>query len=241
METKSCPKCGQQIPSEAEDCPYCGIVLAKFQPGTGNTASSEPGPAEATSGDSPTRATADSGISPAPSAPPGPVAGGGQKGLYDPGAPARPYTDTGSGDSVRSSHGPVTDAMIESLSETGPWVTFMAVVTFLSAVLMAFAAVFGMGVAGQAGMPALVLFLTYSLIGILYLVFALQLFNFGRAARQVREGGGTPSIEEALRYQRSFWRLLGIVTLLWLGLAVLGIVTAILIPLMLSAGGAPAS
>jgi len=238
METKSCPKCGQEIPSEAEDCPYCGIVLAKFQPGNDDaSASPAPGAAEATGGESPARDTAAAGTPRPPTAPAGPVVGG-EEGLYDPDAPPQPYTGTGVGDAVWS-HGPVTDSMIEALSETGPWVTFMAVLTFLSAVLMAFVAVFGMGVAGQAGVPALVLFLTYALIGVLYLVFALQLFNFGRAARQVREGGGTPSIEEALRYQLSFWRLLGIVTLVWLGLAVLGIVAAVLLPLMLGGGRAP--
>lgn len=238
METKSCPKCGQEIPSEAEDCPYCGIVLAKFQAGNGDAASSAPGAAEATGGENPARATAAAGTPRPPTTPAGPVVGG-EEGLYDPDEPPHLFTGGGVGDAVWS-HGPVTDAMIETLSDTGPWVTFMAVLTFLSAVLMAFAAVFGMGVAGQAGISAMVLFIIYALIGVLYLVFALQLFNFGRAARQVGEGGGTPSIEEALRYQLSFWRLLGIVTLVWLGLVVLGIVAAILIPLMLSAGGAPA-
>lgn len=238
MQTKSCPKCGQEIPSEAEDCPYCGIVLAKFQPDGAATSSSEPGAAEATGGGSRAPDTAGSGMPRSPTAPAGHGAGGGA-GLYDPDTSPQPFSGAGDGDAAWSSHGPVTDTMIEHLSDTGPWVTFMAVLTLLSAVLMAFVAVFGMGVAGQTGVPAIALFFSYSLIGVLYLVFALQLLNFGRAARQVREGGGTPSIEEALRYQLSFWRLLGIVTLIWLGLAVLGIVAAILIPLLLSAGGAP--
>lgn len=237
METKSCPKCGHEIPSVAEDCPYCGIVLAKFHPGDDAGASPEPGPTEATGGESPASGTAAGRPLHPPAAPAGPLAGDREEGLYDPDAPLDPYT--GGGDSGWD-HGPVTETMIECLSETGPWVTFMAILMFLSAVMMAFLAVFGMGVAGEAGISAMVLFIIYALIGVLYLVFALQLFNFGRAAREVREGGGTPSIEEALRYQLSFWRLLGIVTLVWLGLAVLGIVAAFLIPMMLSAGGAAA-
>ena len=241
MATQSCPKCGQEIPSEAEDCPFCGIVLAKFQPQTGPGASPGPAPTEATRGESPGPDTAAAPGRSSPTARADPLAGGGKEGLYDPDAPPQPVSGTGDGDAASSPHGPVTDTMIEHLSDTGPWVTFMAVVTFLSAVLMAFVAVFGMGLAGQAGAPAMVVFLTYSLLGVLYLVFALQLLNFGRAARQVREGAGTPGIEEALRYQLSFWRLLGIVTLISLGLAVLGIVAAVLLPLLLGGGGPPAS
>jgi uncharacterized integral membrane protein len=260
METKTCPKCGQDIPAEAEDCPFCGIVLAKFRPGTDPGDSPEPGPSEASASGTAAPSAARSATEPSsrrpapdrPEADAGPDAGPG--GLYDPDAPPPVFTrpsaggdfgDTPTGGAgglvpAENPYGPVTETMVEHLSRTGPWVVLMAVITFLSAVMIAFSAVVVMSAAGRAGLPAVPLFLTYAVLGILYLVFALQLFNFGQAARQVGQGEDTHYIEEALRYQRSFWRLLGILTLIGLALGILLIGLGFFFSLMPGAGAASA-
>lgn len=217
MDTQPCPKCGRDIPVEADDCPFCGIVLAKFNRETGGGASSEAGSAERTT---------------APPPPP-PSATEAAEVLYDPDAPPTVEPHGESEDFTATTYGPVTGTMIDHLAATGPWVIFLAVLTLLSAVLMALAAVFSMALAEQSGVPALFLFLTYAVTGILYLVFALQLFNFGQAARQVGFDVDTRTIEEALRYQRVFWRFLGMVSLIGLVLVVLGFVAAIFLPMML--------
>jgi hypothetical protein len=256
METKICPKCGQDIPTEAEDCPFCGIVLAKFRPGTGGEASPEPGASEASASgaDAPSAARSATEPSSRRPAPEHPAADAGPAGLYDPDAPPPVFTRPSAGGDFGDSstggaggivpaeylYGPVTETMVEHLSKTGPWVLFLAVMTFLSAVMIAISAVVAMTAAGQVGLPPVALFLTYAVLGILYLVFALQLFNFGQAARQVGQGEDTHYIEEALRYQRSFWRLLGILSLIGLALVVLGFILGFFFSLMPGPGAASA-
>lgn len=251
METTPCPKCGQDIPSDAVDCPFCGIVVAKFrnapprrEPSGAHTppGASEP-PATAVSAPASAAVSAPASA-PAATPPPAPAA---REILYDPDAPTPVYTGAGVGGAggfvASSPHGPVTDTMIENLTRSGPWAVFLSVLWFLGALLTALAMVVGMvvGAAVEGGRAPTVSFLPGTIMVILYVFLALNLFNFGQAARRVGRAGGvetvTEKMEEALRYMRSFWRLVGILTLVVLSLAILGIVAAIVIPMLLSSGG----
>jgi len=218
METSPCPKCGQEIPSDAVDCPFCGIVVAKFR-------RTDPPRRESSGAHTP--------VSESPAQPA--VTGA----LYDPEEPPVFFAAGGAGvgPAPASPHGPVTDAMVEHLSKTAPWVLLMATLLLLGAVVVGFAAILGAGVAGSAGGSSALAFLPGMISAVLYIVFALQLFNFGQAARRVGQGGGTGTIEQALRYQRSFWRLSGVITLVGLGLLVLALGAGILLPLLLGGGG----
>jgi|GEM_PF-5450940 len=213
-----CPKCKQEIPSDAPECPYCGVIPTKYR----------------TNGDPPVRVQPPSSPAPASQSQPPAAASSAETGLYEPDASPAIAVGHGTGStaavpgapSFGNPQGPVTDVMIEHLSKTGPWVTLMAALFFLSAVLIALSAVFGMGGASAAGISPLFIFVPYAVLGVLYLVLSLQLFNFGQSARRVGMGGGIESIEEALGYQWKFWRLLGIIALVSIGLLILIFVLA---------------
>lgn len=233
METTPCPKCGQEIPTDAVDCPYCGIVVAKFRNGPPRRESSGAQDPPSASEPPTTPATSASAATP----PPAPAA---QEILYDPGAPSPVYTGGGDPDGLvpASPHGPVTDLMVEHLNKTGPWAIFLALLIFLLSIFAGLGALLGGSATGGAGLFARLVSL---IVALLYLALALQLFNFGQSARMVGSSVGAKSsterIEDALRYQRSFWRLSGIVTLALFALLGLVFAFGLLGAMMMRSGG----
>lgn len=233
METTSCPKCGQEIPSNAVDCPFCGIVVAKFRNAPPRP---EPSGAHAPSeaAEPPATATPAAQHSPTPA----------ERGvLYDPESPSPVFTAAGGegGAAPTSPYGPVTDTMVEHLNKTGPWAIFVAILTFLSSIFAGLGALLGSPAAGGQGAAVR---LVSGVFAILYLVLALQLFNFGQSARMIGSSLGvktsTERIEEALGYQRSFWRLIGILTLALIAFVVLALGLGLIGAMMArSAGGGP--
>jgi len=67
---------------------------------------------------------------------------------------------------------------------------------------------------------------------LLYLIPAYFLFKYSSAIGSLLRGGGVSALESALGYQKSFWKFSGVMTLIGLILAVLGIAAAILLPLL---------
>jgi hypothetical protein len=59
---------------------------------------------------------------------------------------------------------------------------------------------------------------------------AWYLFSYAGALGSFLQGGAVAELEAALDHQKSFWKFVGILTLISMVLAVLGIVAAILIP-----------
>lgn len=110
----------------------------------------------------------------------------------------------------------------QALAETRPWVTFVAILGFAIGVLWALVPivillmsmmVFSIGgiVGSLVAMvgPALYLYATY------------LLFSYGRAIRAFLGSNRDQDLENALEAQKSFWKLVGIVTAVVLGLYVL--------------------
>ena len=137
----------------------------------------------------------------------------------------------------------VTPGMIEALKKTKPWVRFLSILGFILAGLMVLVAlgmlVFGLyqmtqgpGVgAWMAGMSVL-----YLLLGILYLFPSRYLYQYASAigaALDAKYKSGP--VEQALGYQKSFWKFAGIMALVMLLLYIPGIFAAIAIPNLLTA------
>jgi hypothetical protein len=110
---------------------------------------------------------------------------------------------------------PVTPVMVEHLRATKPWVRFISIVMFimvgfmfLAGVMMMFLS-FGMGGAGLG--PVMGIF--YIVFGGFYLVPAYFLSQYASHIRDFIDGGGDSAMESALESQKSFWRFVGIITL----------------------------
>lgn len=127
-----------------------------------------------------------------------------------------------------------------ALAGTKPWVRLCSILLFVSAALMI---VVG-GLAGVMGAVALgggaetaVLAIVYPLMGLLYLIPALYLFRYATRIGDYLTGGQDVQLELALDAQRSFWKFVGILSVIMIVLAVLGIIAAIAIPTMLRLSG----
>jgi len=133
--------------------------------------------------------------------------------------------DTGAG------LGPVTATMVEHLRGTRPWVLLISIMGFIGAglmVAMAFAMVVAgsfapeLGVAGAVGLAVF-----YLVAALIYVAISYYLFRFAGSIREIGGTGGAAALERALEYQKSFWRLLGIMTVAYLGVIVLILLVAL--------------
>jgi len=124
----------------------------------------------------------------------------------------------------------ITRNMIESLVKTRPWVLLIGIVMIVGCVFMVFAglAMFALGnIAGFGGeelgpMAGTSLGAAYLFIAVLYFFPALYLLRYAGAIKRI--GPANPAaMEEALARQASFWRLVGILTALVIGLYVVAI------------------
>lgn len=124
---------------------------------------------------------------------------------------------------------PVTPLMIEHLRATKPWVRLISVIMFISVGFMFLAGIIMMFMPSPSGMggfgPMIGIF--YLLLGGLYLVPAFFLHQYASSIWDLLQGGGDVAMEAALGSQKSFWRFVGILTLVIICIYALIFVVAI--------------
>jgi hypothetical protein len=136
-----------------------------------------------------------------------------------------------------------TPLMVEHLKNTRPWVLFLAIVLIVACAFMVLAGL-GMLAGGAAfgasnpayrelqsqGMPIFIITgLIYIGLSGLYIPIIVFLFRYARSIKGLLGTGLTASIEEALGHQKSFWKYVGIITLIGISLFVLMIIIAIIV------------
>src|SRR5689334_4359332 len=127
---------------------------------------------------------------------------------------------------------PVTPLMVEHLRATKPWVRLISVIMFISVGLMFLGglAMFFVpatpGLRGTGVGPLIGIF--YFIFGGLYLIPAYFLHQYASSIQELLNGGGDSAMENALGSQKSFWRFVGILTLILICLYALVFVFAIL-------------
>lgn len=115
------------------------------------------------------------------------------------------------------------------LDQTRPWVRFISIMTFVGAgvmvlvgiVMLAAAVLGGFAAGNQRGLGALggavvpgLLALFYVALAFVYVIPGTYLARYARAIKQLRVEATAQTLEDALRYQKSFWRFAGIVTVI---------------------------
>ena len=128
--------------------------------------------------------------------------------------------------------------MIESLEKTKPWAQILAILGFIGVLLTVLSGVInliGFSQFQQHGpkgpFPFAGLAIANILIGLLYFFPSYFLLKYATSIGRLLDGGGQYSMEEALSYQKSFWKFVGILGLIIIGIALLGIAAAIIIPM----------
>ena len=113
---------------------------------------------------------------------------------------------------------PVTPLMVEHLRATKPWVRLISVVMFIFAGLIFLGGFFMLLMPSPGGMrgfgvgPAVGI--VYFLLGGLYLFPGYFLHQYASSIQDFLQNGSDSAMENALGSQKSFWRFVGILTLI---------------------------
>lgn len=147
----------------------------------------------------------------------------------------------------------ITPRVYEALGKTKPWVRLLAVLGFIGSGLMLLGGVFmlvgggliaaagaagkssGAGSAALGGMPIALMSILYIAMGILYLFPSLKLWNYGSRIGSMLMTRAVDDLEGALEEQKSFWKFVGVLTLVMIGLY---IVLFVVMMVVIGAGAA---
>lgn len=155
--------------------------------------------------------------------------------------PYEPPKTEGQGDSANPLQGVMfTAPMSRALGEARPWVAFLSVLGFITAGMMGVggigvilgASLLGDELGGGFGVAGGVLYLAF---GLLYLFPALHLNRYARSIKSGLANADPQNLEAAFSHERSFWKFLGILSviglaitaLVFVGLIVAGVVGAL--------------
>ena len=130
-------------------------------------------------------------------------------------------------------------AIGSQLQRTQPWVRFLSIMGFVAAGLMIVAGLVGGGVGAASGNPQMIvrLFL-YPLMGVLYIYPSLCLLRYASSIRTFQNSPTGPNLEAALDAQRSFWKFVGIITIVSICASILVFVLAIALGVAAGIAGA---
>lgn len=129
-----------------------------------------------------------------------------------------------------------------SLRGTRPWTRFLSIMGFIATgltILMGLGIMMGgsfFPVPPEAP-PLAYLGIFYILTSVLYLIPSIWLSKYSSAIDSFLKGGKSVQLGNAIAYQKSFWKFIGILVLVSIVIMILGILAAILIPTFLAFRG----
>ena len=133
----------------------------------------------------------------------------------------------------------VLNYIMNSLRATRPWTRLLSILGFIGTgltVLLGLGIILGkdfLPVSPKAP-PLIFLGIFYILTSVLYLIPSIWLSKYSSAIASFLKGGDSVQLGNAMSYQKSFWKFVGVLVLVSIVFAVLGIIAAILIPSFLA-------
>ncbi len=129
----------------------------------------------------------------------------------------------------------VTTTMVMLLLQTRPWVRFLSIMGFIGVGMIGLLGIVG-GIAAliggslfDIGLPAFLITVVYLALAALYFVPVLLLHRYAGALKRLSSESTTQTMEKALRHQKSFWKFVGILSVVSLGLMVLSVIVGIVV------------
>jgi hypothetical protein len=129
----------------------------------------------------------------------------------------------------------VSEAAVEVLRQTRPWVMFLGVMSFIGSAFMLLGGVLVMAAGSLAPsgapFPSAALGAAYIPLAFVYIYPGMKLWSYGAAINRLLASRTSVDLEAALAQQKSFWKFVGILTvvmlalyaLLFVGIMVVGI------------------
>lgn len=126
---------------------------------------------------------------------------------------------------VSGGSGAMSERIVASLRKTRPWVLFIAILGFIFTALVVVASIpmflggsmmggLDTGVPGMPGTGFMVgMGVLYLLMGVIYFMASLYLLRYASAIKRAVTGLNASDLETALEAQASFWKLIGILSI----------------------------
>jgi hypothetical protein len=123
-----------------------------------------------------------------------------------------PASDTSQGT------GEVPPEIVDLMRQTKPWVTFLGVLGLIGAGLMVLFGLFAMMMGGSRSGVSGAIGIVYVLIAAIYVAPALHLLRYGSSIGPFLADPTIERLGGALGHQRSFWRFVGIMTVVMMAI-----------------------
>ena len=138
----------------------------------------------------------------------------------------------------------ILNYIMKSLRATKPWTRFLSILGFIGTCISILVGL-GIMMGGRfipipPEAPPLILIyvgIFFILASVLYLIPSIWLSRYSSAIDSFLKRGDSLQLGNAIAYQKSFWKFIGIVVLIFIIIAILGIIAAILIPMFLAFQG----
>lgn len=152
-------------------------------------------------------------------------------------ATPNPYASpSATGSAVPESNHNYLPILREELGATKPWATFLGVLAWLGTGLcvlaMAIMPIVGM-MKPNSMVEVIAPIFFYFIAALIYGAFALYVSRYGSWIGRFREDSSPESLRAALQAQRKYWRLFGIVMIVWMILAGIGVAMSIAFALLI--------
>jgi hypothetical protein len=138
--------------------------------------------------------------------------------------------------------GSVSEDAVEYLRKTKPWVRFLAILGIIGMILMVLGGIAMVVIGGSAfhyvgGLPMRIgMALVYIVLAILYFPPLLFLNRYASRIGDLVNDHSTESLEAALRAQKSFWKYVGVFTLILMGVYALVLIGFLVTALVMGMG-----
>lgn len=129
----------------------------------------------------------------------------------------------------------ILNYMVNSLRATRPWTRLISILGFIGvafSILAGIAMIVGRNFfpVSDKAPPLAFLGIIYMLTSVFYLVPSIWLSKYSSAISSFLKESDAIQLAKAIAYQKSFWKFVGITVLVFIVIAVLGIIAATLIP-----------
>jgi len=136
----------------------------------------------------------------------------------------------------------VLNYIMNSLRATKPWTRMLSILGFIATgltILVGLGLILGgnyIPISPEAP-PLLYLGILYLLTSVFYLIPSIWLSKYSSAIESFLKGRDAVQLGNAIAYQKSFWKFVGILVLISIIIGILGILAAVLIPTFLAVRG----
>jgi hypothetical protein len=130
----------------------------------------------------------------------------------------------------------LSESMIQNMKTAAPWMKFLAIVAFVGAGLLFIFGIIALSKTGSGGYGYLhrvdstaltITALVYIVVAVVILILGLYLYKSANGYSSFCQSHDANSLETAFLMQKKYWKMSGIITIVYLSLLIIALLIAI--------------